>query len=420
MKELYDAIKDELSTIISWYTDPNIDSSVRLPRGVLLTGAPGLGKTLFMRAVKEAAPLPVYTFVGNGERDITPGLIQLFEAASEEPNGAVFLIDELDSILDSSCRVEHCLKELMDGLKPQNRVLFIASANKSFRGNNPLLRPGRFDRVIRFSYPDRHERADIIRYYLDRQGRTLGSDVLGYISELTDGCSNAELAAIVSDACLRNRDSEITEEMLECSHALINYAELPKEVSEGELSLITCVHEIGHAILIDRYREHYKLHRITVNKKYNQCGTCFCTIDNDTGKTLDFYLESIDIGLAGFMATNILLGVKDSGSASDLQDARTEARRLVNSFGYNGVDKVLREYVSGRRNESWVTCLRNERLAGKIIRRCERRVEGIIKANKNVILRLAKELQQVGSLSGRRVRKVLSEEQSANARKKHA
>lgn len=71
----YESIKAELSTIIGWYADPDIDRSIRLPRGVLLTGAPGLGKTLFMRAVAEAAPLPVYPFVHDGERDVMSSLV---------------------------------------------------------------------------------------------------------------------------------------------------------------------------------------------------------------------------------------------------------------------------------------------------------------------------------------------------------
>ena len=414
----YESIKQELSTIIHWYTEPDLDPAIRLPRGVLLVGAPGLGKTLFMRAVTDASPLPVHSFVHNGERDVTPELIKLFEDASAEPNGAIVLIDEFDTLIDRHSRAERCLKELMDGLTPQNRVLFIASANEFLRRSNPLARPGRFDRVIRFMRPDEQERSDILSYYLNLHGRTLQDGELGYLSELTDGCSNADLAAIVTDTCLRNRGKEITADMLERSHALICFDELPEAEPTDAFPWIPCVHEIGHALLMDCYREHYRLHRIVMNKKGERRGACYCTADSKMGMTQEMQTENIDIDLGGFLATKILLGVKDNGSAHDLQNARFEARRLVNSFGFNGADKVLREYSTEERNESWLTCLRNEHLATKIIRQCEHRTRRIIRKNRDVILRLAKELQQTGFLSGQRVHEVISE--ASNAKELHA
>lgn len=137
----YESIKQELSTIIHWYTEPDLDPAIRLPRGIFLAGAPGLGKTLFLRAVMEAAPLPVYPFVSSNEQEVIPELTTLFEKASAEPNGAIVLIDEFDTLIDRHSRAERCLKELMDGLTPQNRVLFLASANEFLRrGGNPLFR----------------------------------------------------------------------------------------------------------------------------------------------------------------------------------------------------------------------------------------------------------------------------------------
>ena len=141
----YEAVKNELSTIIGWYTDKTLDLSIRLPRGVLLTGSPGLGKTLFMRAVKESAPLPVYPFVTNEWHDAASDLTRVFEKASEEQNGAIILIDELDALLNNSSSAERCLRELMDGLNSQNRILFLASSNERLSRHDSLSRPGRFD-----------------------------------------------------------------------------------------------------------------------------------------------------------------------------------------------------------------------------------------------------------------------------------
>lgn len=155
-----------------------------------------------------------------------------------------------------------------------------------------------------------------------------------------------------------------------------------------------------------------------MNKKGAHNGACYYTTDKVAGLTLEAKTESIEIGLGGFLATKILLGVQDGGSGHDLQGARFEARRLVNSFGFNGADKVLREYSMEERNESWLTCLRNERLATKLIRQCERRASQIIRKNRDIILRLAQELQQAGFLSGQRVHEVISE--APNTKKLHA
>lgn len=413
----YDDIKQELSTIIGWYTAPNIAPFVRLPRGILLVGSPGQGKTLFMRAIKEAALMPTYPFVSDGKQEIASELLNVFEKASKEPHGAIILIDELDTLLAKNNRASRCMEELMDGLTPQNRVLFIASANDPFEDRNPLSRPGRFDRTIWLPYPHERERHDILTYYLAQHGKSITEDELDYLVEQTEGCSNACLSAIVTDACLRNRGKSISGEMLEASHLLLCFDELPYHKSVERLSLVPCVHEIGHAILIDHYRKHYTLRHISMRAKYSHRGACYSTVKN-VDQTQETVIESIEIDLAGFLANKILLGVKDDGSASDLTGARLEARRLINSYGYFGADKILREYDTDRRNESWFTCLRNERLATKLIRQCERRASRIIRKNRDVILRLAKELQQNGFLSGKRVHEILAEPSATQ--KQHA
>ena len=130
-----------------------------------------------------------------------------------------------------------------------------------------------------------------------------------------------------------------------------------------------------------------------MRKKRLLGGACYSTVKNvEQNQEVD--IEGIEIQLGGFLANQIVLGIKDNGSGRDLRNARLEARRLINSYGYRGADKVLREYDPDRRNESWLTCLRNERLATKLIRQCERRASHIIQENKDVILQLAKELQR--------------------------
>lgn len=412
----YRPVKRELSTIIGWYTDPGIDPSLRLPRGILLVGDPGMGKTLFMRAIREAAPLPVYPYTDDGEEGhAAAALFRLYETAAQEANGAIILIDELDALLEKDKKVIRILKERMDGLEPQKRVLFIATANRPFKDNDPLARPGRFDRTIWLLDAGIRDRRDILLYYLKKHGQSLPQGDLDPFVERIQFCSNAQIAAIVTDACLRRGGAPVDLKMLERSYDTIYFSQLPDGAADETPSLSDCVHEIGHAVLIHHYRAHYTLCNISMARQYGQYGACYCKVNNPDN-VMDVTLEEIEIGLGGYLAKKILLGLRDSGAVSDLLNARLSARCLVNTYGFFGADKVLREYDTDCRNESWISCRRNERLATKIVRRCERRAARIIRQNRDVILRLAKELQQGGYLNGERVAEVLSGSEAGQRR----
>lgn len=404
----YEDVKNELNTIIGWYATSETKTSLRLPRGVLLFGAPGVGKTMFLRSVKDAAPLPVYSLVDEDEKNAASRLNELFDEASRESRGAIILIDELDSLMERSYDFKDCLKKRMDGLEPQNRILFLATANCNFCSSQSLSRPGRFDRQICISRPREKNREEMITYYFAKQGLTIPEDELSYCIKLTRGCSGADIAAITSDAFLRNPGKTVTANEFERSYALICCRELPPAHPEEEhYPLIPCVHEAGHAFMVEYYSAYYDLHRVSMRKKGEVCGTCYYSAKPPRESSQAALLANIEIGLAGFLATKVLFHLTDSGSASDLMTARLEARKLVNTYGYSGADKVLREYESGVRNESWVTCLRNERLATKLLRKSERHVRKVLQKNQEVIFAIAQKLQTNGALRGQCVRDIL-------------
>lgn len=411
----YEEVKREFNTLMEWYTAKDLDSSVRLPRGVLLVGSPGLGKTLFMRSLREEAPLPVFCMEDIGDGNMVRALLEAYHEASQEPNGAIVLLDELDRLVEDDSCFERCLKELMDGIESQNRVLFIASANHAFHRSGALARPGRFDRIITLRYPTCKERRAILSHYLSQHGQSIAEADWDYLLELIGGVTNAELVAIATDVCLRAGGQRITREMLERSVALVIRKELYCDAPTEPLPLIPCVHEAGHAVLLEKHRAFFTLHRASVKMDGDDpCGTCYFVSKQESDLTPQAIVARIEVGLAGFLATKLLLGTQDAGSAKDLLQARFEARVAVNSLGYNGVDKILREYDPTSRNESWVSCLRNERLATRLIKRCEREAKRTVKRERANILRIARVLQQNGVIDGQTVREMVDHDRKSD------
>ena len=409
----YEIIKKEISTILGWYADESIDASVRLPRGVLLAGHPGIGKTLLMRSVKEEAPLPVYYYENQDPEDIVNDFCRLYKKVSEEAKSAVILIDELDELIEEDRSLGRYLKEAMDGLEPQNRIFFMATANDMTRLNiSGLLRSGRFDRTVTMQLPTKEDRQKIFARYLTARGLHFDEEEVRFFAAQTSSCSGADIVAIVEDACLRGGNA-VTSEAIEQSIALVRDGELPAADTQKTPALSVCVHEIGHAVLVDRYRSTFDLNRITVTPSASYLGACIYTPDEDDNKSTEDLLHKIEIGLGGTVAARLLLGVKEFGAGQDLVRSRYEARRLVNSCGHCGIKRTLRAYHTEERNESWLTCFINERLATKILRQCERRARRYIKAHRRQILQLAEELRQKSCLPGRRVREVMSGEAPA-------
>ena len=395
----YESIRKELETIVGWYASPKENEGIKLPRGVLLVGLPGSGKTLMLRAIRDSAPLPVFVFEERGEEDSVDEMKSLCAKAAEEKDGAILLIDEMDSLLDNTPRMTRCLKEVMDGLNAGARILFVATANSSRKIDRALFRPGRFDRNIRVSLPDKSDRQKILSYYLKLHDQEFPEEDVEYLVEQMNHCSGAEIAAVVEDAVLRLGSGELTVDDVERSIARVYDRELPDENKEKP-SLLLCVHESGHAALALHRNDQLKLLRVTTTAAESHRGACFLAPKEEEERTLENQIARIEVALGGPTATRILLGCKDDGSGDDFEKARTDALNLVNYYGYRGAKNVLSDYSQASRNESWLTCYLNERRARKIVIDCQKRVERYVRKNREAILRLARELQEKGKLRG--------------------
>lgn len=406
----YEDVKNELSLILGWYEDSEQADKAKLPRGILLTGHPGTGKTLFLKSIKDEVMLPVLYFEEQKDEDPEDTLRALFEKAASYEQGVVVIIDEVDRLIEDDRAFKRVLKEMMDGIVEFKRILVIASAESTYSFDDALLRPGRFDRIIKLRYPDPEDRKEIFKQYLGKHGKELNDADLSYlVLGPANSVTCAEIAAVVEDACLRNGKGTLSVRQIEDSVSIVSDQVLPSGKSQ-EQPMQICVHEIGHAVMIDHYRSLFNLQRVSVEKAAGDHeGVCHYSLRGQEINSAESMLAKIDIELAGYYANLILTGEICCGSFSDLKKARYNARMLINSLGYAGAAHVLREYDKYCRNESWITCFFNERRATRIIRRSGRRVKRVIRSHKEQIMQLAKKLQENGYLYGTEVREVMAE-----------
>lgn len=352
--------------------------------------------------------MPIHIFELQNEDSIIPDPNETFRKAAGEPDGAIVLIDELDRIYNINKQIDRRLMELLDGVDNQHKILVIATSNETFSSRDSLVRPGRFDRVFRMGLPCGEERKEILRFYLQKHQKELSENEYSLLEKLTHGCTGAAIAAVVEDACLRANEKPLTYETLETSFSIIVSRELPTCTQNAEPSFSTCVHEAGHAAVIDFYREGYELIYASVRSGVERKGVCICAGRENADPRQNLLLQGIDVGLAGFLAVKLILKAQDNGAEKDLTEAKEDAIKLISSMGYCGVGSVQHSY-DAYSGESWISNARVERLAAKLLRRRARVVWQYLKANREKVLTLARELQCRRTLNGTQVHEMMKE-----------
>lgn len=390
----YKNVKEELATMIDWFInrDKYKKMDVVIPKGIILYGPPGCGKTLFMKEIKNRYGKNVYIINGDSQRPIEE-IDKAFDA-SLELDFEIILIDELDLLLRDDHILVRKLQTSMDGLKIYDNVLVIATANRIREINDPLLRPGRFDRSLFLNQPSKKDRHEILKNILDNKNITLSEMDMKFLAELFYGLSCAEILAVINDCILRNSDKKITLEMIEQS---FNNTNEDNEFIEGQrLNKYIATHEAGHALLIYKNKDFFTFYRARVGHGNNIGGFCRSFEIDEDDSSIEKSVAQIEIKLGGYLANKIINHYTDGGSSDDLTRAVYLERCLVNTMGQKGIKYVLRKYDEHARNETEQTCSRNEKIIRRELRRIERRVSKYIRENKEKIIEVANLLQEKG------------------------
>ena len=363
-----DEAENELVEIVDFLRDP--PKYTRLggaaPKGVLLVGAPGTGKTLLAKAVAGEAGVPFFSMsaaefvemiVGVGAARVR----DLFKQARENAPAIIF-IDELDAIgrargptaIGGASEQEQTLNQIlteMDGFSSREGIIVLAATNQPDVLDRALLRPGRFDRRVVVNLPDRKGRAAILRVHTRRV--PLADDAkLDELAAATPGFSGAELKNLVNEAALlaarRNEQNVGQKDFLDALEKIVLGPARPILLSHADRERIA-YHEGGHAILGLVVPGADPVHRVTIVPRGQALGVTYQRPDSDRYNYPESYLRARIVGmLGGRAAEELVYGTKTTGAESDIEQATGLARRMVTRWGMS--DRVGMVQLAPRDN----------------------------------------------------------------------
>ena len=344
----------DLRDVIAYLRDPERFRAMgaKCPKGVLLVGAPGTGKTLLARAVAGEAGCPVIMAAGSDFNEVYVGvgsrrIRQLAKQAREQAPCIVF-IDEFDSLggrrgrPNRSGEEEVTLNQLlveMDGMQGSDGVVWMAATNREDMLDPAVRRPGRFDRIVEVQLPTVRDRLEILRIHAAKA--PLADDVdLERLAQLTVGHSGADLANLLNEAAIIAVQSEsvlISAEHIEQARdrILLGRVRAGVVVTDAERRLIA-LHEAGHAVVGMVACPDDKLHKVTIEPRGRSLGAAHFAPEADRHLHSRRYLEGVIAkALGGRAAESVFLGpdAVTSGAGSDLVHATHVARRMVGEFG---------------------------------------------------------------------------------------
>ena len=351
-----DEEKHELEEIVDFLKDPKkyTDIGARIPKGVLLMGSPGTGKTLLARAVAGEAGCPFFSISGSDFVEMFVGVgasrvRDLFEQAKKNSPSIIF-IDEIDAvgrhrgtgIGGGHDEREQTLNQLlveMDGFTGKDNVIVIAATNRRDILDPALLRPGRFDRQIVVGYPDVKGREAILKVHT--KNKPLAPDVeLGVIAKSTVGFTGADLENLVNEASLlaarKNKKAITMDEIQEATIKVIAGPEKKShKVSPAEKRL-TAYHEAGHAVCTYYCDHQDKVHQVSIIPRGMAGGYTMSLPEQDKSFVSKKEMEeNIVTLLGGRVAEQLILDDISTGASNDLERATSTARSMVTRYGFS-------------------------------------------------------------------------------------
>lgn len=346
--------KSELQEIVSYLSDPEMFEKLGVspPKGVLLMGSPGTGKTLLARAVAGEANVPFYTITGSDFMEMFVGVgakrvRDMFKNARENSPSIIF-IDEIDSIgrrrgagvgggHDEREQTLNQLLAELDGFEPSENVIVMAATNRPDILDKALLRPGRFDRQVNVDLPTKEDREKILQIHA--RNKPLDDDIdLTSIAKGTPGFSGADLENLMNEAAIqtaRDKRQKITQKDIDAAwDKVLMGLERKGVVLEEEEKRLIAYHEAGHAIVAAVLPNSDPVHKVTIVPRGNAMGVTQQLPEREQYiYRREYMLDRLAVMMGGRAAEDVIFNTATSGAENDLKQSTKLARKMVLDWG---------------------------------------------------------------------------------------
>ena len=422
--------KEELIEVVDFLKNPSkyTNMGAKIPKGVLLVGSPGTGKTLLARAVAGEAGVPFFNISGSEFVEMFVGVgasrvRDLFKKAKRNAPCIVF-IDEIDAVGrqrgaglgGGNDEREQTLNQIlteMDGFERDTNIIVMAATNRPDVLDPALLRPGRFDRRIVVDTPDISDRQEILAVH--SRGKNLAKDVdLKKIAAHTPGFTGADLENLMNEAAIlaaRHAKTEISMDDLEKSiEKVMMGPERKSRVLSTKEKAITAYHEVGHAVVGHLLPNCEPVHKISIVSRGMALGvTWFLPEEDKHLYAKSKFLDEMGSLLGGYVAESTFFGDLTTGASNDLERATHIARSMITEYGMSTLGPVIfgekrGEVFLGRdyghvRNYSEETAAQIDHETKKMVDTAFTTAKDIIEKNKDLIDKIAKELIEKETLN---------------------
>ena len=433
-----DEAKENLAEIVDYLHDPDKYTEVgaTMPRGVLLVGPPGTGKTMLAKAVAGESGVPFFSISGSEFVEMFVGMgaskvRDLFKQAKEKAPCIVF-IDEIDAIgkkrngnISGNDEREQTLNQLlteMDGFDDNTGVIILAATNQPDSLDPALTRPGRFDRRVPVELPDLAGREAILKVHA-KKIKMEGKIDFHAIARMASGASGAELANIINEAALRavrnGRNAVIQEDLEESIEVVIaGYQKKNTVLSEHEKQVVA-YHETGHALVAAMQSHSAPVQKITIIPRTS--GALGYTMQVDQGDKYLLSKEEIENKIATFTggraAEEVVFGEITTGAANDIEQATKLARAMITRYGMSdqfdmvALETVNNQYLGG---DTSLVCSADtqkeiDRRVVELVKQQHEKARKILEENREKLDQLAKVLYENETITGDEFMEILDE-----------
>ena len=414
--------KEEIQEIVDFLKNPKKYTVLggKIPKGALLVGSPGTGKTLLAKAVAGEAKVPFFSLSGSDFVEMFVGVgasrvRDLFKQAKDK-SPAIIFIDEIDAIgrargknnfTGSNDERENTLNQLlteMDGFGTDTNVIVLAATNRSDVLDKALMRAGRFDRQIYVDLPDLNERREIFKVHL-KPLKSVKSLDLEFLAKQTPGFSGADIANVCNEAALiaarKNRKSVGKQEFLDAVDRIVGGLEKKNKIVTPEEKKTIAFHEAGHATVSWLLEHAAPLVKVTIVPRGQSLGAAWYLPEERMIVRTEQMLDEMCAALGGRAAEKIMFNKISTGALSDLEKVTRQARAMVSIYGLNDTLGNITYYDSTGQMENSFTKPYSEKTAqvidkeiSDIIELQYKRACDLLKKNKNKLMQLAERLME--------------------------